>query len=73
MDTTLFLTTTPYCRRYGLWRRKKVLEDHERTPHIAYILYHKEQTKKFKQNPHLSVNWSYQELDATFCVLLDGK
>lgn len=43
-----------------------VLEDYERTPLITYAMYYKEQKKKFKQNPFLPANWSYQELDDTF-------
>ncbi|MGX7162954.1 IS1182 family transposase, partial [Enterococcus songbeiensis] len=43
-----------------------ILEDHERIPLITYAMYHKEQKKKFKQNPFLPANWSYQELDDTF-------
>ncbi len=43
-----------------------VLEDHERIPLITYAMYHREQKKKFKQNPFLPENWAYQELEDTF-------
>lgn len=39
-----------------------ILDEFERTPLITYTMYQKEQTNKYKQNPFIPDNWSYDEL-----------
>ncbi|PTG56584.1 hypothetical protein BU692_00260 [Staphylococcus chromogenes] len=42
---------------------KMVLDDFEKTPLITYGMYIKEGKKKFKNDPFISANWRYNELD----------
>lgn len=43
-----------------------ILDEFERTPLITYTMYQKEQTKKYKQNPFITDNWTYNELADTY-------
>ncbi|MCO4333117.1 IS1182 family transposase [Staphylococcus hyicus] len=42
---------------------KMILDDFEKTPLITYGMYIKEGKKKFKNDPFISANWQYNELD----------
>ncbi|WP_145951842.1 IS1182 family transposase [Staphylococcus lutrae] len=42
---------------------KMILDDFEKTPLITYGMYIKEGKKKFKNDPFISANWRYNELD----------
>ena len=43
-----------------------ILDEFERTPLITYTMYQKEQTKKYKKDPFITDNWTYNELADTY-------
>lgn len=48
-----------------------ITDDFEKVPLIPYGMYHKEQSKKHKNNPKHRQNWSYNEVEDSYTDL-DG-
>ncbi|WP_046838222.1 transposase, partial [Staphylococcus succinus] len=40
-----------------------ILDDFEKTPLITYSMYLKEKKRKYKKNPFITANWTYNEKD----------
>lgn len=46
-----------------------IIDDFEKTPLIPYGMYHKEKTKKYKNNPKHRANWTYDEVEDSYTDL----
>lgn len=46
-----------------------IVDDFEKVPLIPYGMYHKEQSKKYRNNPKHRQNWDYDEIEDTYTDL----